>query len=113
MSAACCWVDFLRHIRERGTGAGIGPSHAAVADSRKKHSHHGDEDGGDHMAVTAIAECPEGGHWRHRLNHDDAVQYQVPERQRPPQAWRGTRCGFVAQAFLLFRGNHGSNPASL
>src|SRR5207245_10639578 len=36
-----------------------------------------------------------------RVNHDYAVQKQIPERERSPQARPGIRRGFVAQAPLL------------
>ena len=67
-------VDFLSHVREGGTGAGVGPRHAAVADPRQKHSHHGDENGGDHMAMPAIAERAEGRHRSDGLNHDYPIE---------------------------------------
>src|SRR5260370_1303644 len=52
------WVDFLGHIRERGTGDGRRRRHPPVADPRKQHSYHGDENGGLTTASTPIASSP-------------------------------------------------------
>jgi len=112
-NVSCSWMNFLGYICEGRTGARIGACHAAVADSREEHAHHGDENGGDHVAMTAIAERAKGRHRCHRLNDDDAVQNQVPERESAPQTGRGTRRAFLPQAILLFLGNFGSNLATL
>ena len=112
-NVSCGGMNFLGHIREGRTSARIGACHASVADPREQHAHHGNENGCDHVAMTAIAERAERGHWRHRLNHNHAVQNQVPERQSAPQTWRGARRAFLAHAILLFLGNYRSNAASL
>src|SRR5260370_18502937 len=106
------WVDFLGHIRERGTGAGIRPRHAPVADPRKQHSYHGDENGGDYMAMTAIAERAEGRHRGDRVNHDDAVQNPVPQSQNTPQSRPGIPSAFIVPAILLFVEELRSPPAA-
>ena len=49
-------------------------------------------DGGDHVASAGIAENAISGHGRGGLDHDDAVQNQVPKRERSAKAQgRGRR----------------------
>ncbi len=79
-------VDLLADVSERRARAGIGTGHAAIADGGKQHGHHRNENRGDHMAMTAIAEHAEYGHGRNRLNDDDAIENQVPKSKRAPQA---------------------------
>ena len=92
------WMNLLRNVRECRTRARIRARHSSVADPRKQHRHHCDQDRRHHVAFSPFAQHAEDGHRRHRLNHDDAVQNQVPERERSPQAWPGIRGGFFAQA---------------
>ncbi len=86
-------IDLLADIGEGRASAGISPRHAAIADRRKQHGHHGDQNGGDHVAMAAIAEHAEHRHGRNRLNDDDAVKNQVPKSEGAPQAGRsGSGC---------------------
>ena len=41
------------------------------------------------MAVAAVAQNAEHGHWGDRLNDNNAVQNQVPEGKRAPKARSG------------------------
>jgi hypothetical protein len=82
-------IDLLSDVSEGGSSAGVGARHAPVADGREEHGHHRDEDRGDDMPVSAIAEYAEHGHRRDRLNDDDAVQDQVPQREGAPELSRG------------------------
>ena len=79
-------VDFLADVGESRPSAGIGARHAAIADGGKQHRYHGDQNRGDHVPTSAVAEHAEHGHGRDRLDHDYAVQDQVPEGERPSQA---------------------------
>ncbi len=79
-------MDLLADVGERGPGAGVRARHAAIADRRQQHGHHGDEDGGDDVALAAFVQHAEDGHRRHRLDDDDAVEDQVPQRQRALEA---------------------------
>ena len=81
-------MNLLRHIRKRRSRARIRSRHPPIADARKQHRHHSDQDRRDHMPMPAVAEHPKYRHRRHRLDHDHAVQNQVPQRQRPPQPRR-------------------------
>ena len=81
-----CGIDFLANVSEGRAGARISARHAAIADGGEQHRHHGDQDGGNDMPASAIAEHPEHRHRGDRLNHDNAVQNQIPERERAPQA---------------------------
>ncbi len=81
-------MDLLGHIGERRTRTRVGSRHAAVGNAGEEHSHHGDQDGGHHVPVPALAEHAENRHGRDRLNDDHAVENQIPQRQRPPQARR-------------------------
>ena len=72
-------MDLRPDIGERRAGAGISPSHLPVADRSKQHGHHRDEDGGDRMAVRALAHHSVNRHRRGRLDHDHAVENEVPK----------------------------------
>ena len=67
-------VNFLADIGKRGTGAGVGARHAAIADRGEQHSDHGNQNCSHHVAAAAIAENAKHRHRRDRLNHDNAVQ---------------------------------------
>jgi len=58
------------------------PGHLAVADAREEHCHHGNENRRNNVSMSTIAQNPEYGHRCHRLNHDDAVENQVPQSVR-------------------------------
>ena len=93
-------MNFLRNVGKRRARAGIRARHASVADAGEEHGDHGNQDRGDDMSVAAFGEHAEYGHRRDRLNHDHAVQNQIPERERAAQAGSGAVCGwgdFVAQ----------------
>ena len=51
-----CRMDFLRDIGEGRTGAWISARHAAVTNTREQHGDHGDEDCGDDMSASAVAQ---------------------------------------------------------
>ena len=95
-------MNFLSDVSECRTRARIRPRHSSVADPRKQHRHHRDQDRRYYVASSSVAQDAVDGHRRHRLNYDDAIQNQIPERQCTPQAWRGSRRAFVAQAILPF-----------
>ena len=84
-------VQFLANIRVGGTRAGIDARHAPIAEGGEQHGHHGDEDGGDHVAACNIADHAVNAHGRRRLNDDDAVHHQMPQLERPAQARSGYR----------------------
>ena len=46
-------IDFLPHISKCRSGAGIGPRHPPIADRGEQHRYQRDQDGCDHMAVSA------------------------------------------------------------
>ena len=72
-------MDLATDIGVGGARAGISAGHTAIADGGEEHGDHGDEDGGDHVAMGDLADDPEGRHRSGRLNEDDAVEDQVPE----------------------------------
>ena len=78
-------VQFLANIGVGGAGAGVNTGHAPIAEGGKEHSHHGDEDGGDHVAAGNIADHAVNAHGRRRLDDDNAIHHQMPQLERPAQ----------------------------
>jgi hypothetical protein len=70
-------MNLLRDVAERRAGAGIGASHAAIADASEQHCHHRDENGRDDVPAAALAQHSENRHRSHRRNSDNAVEQQV------------------------------------
>src|SRR3984957_2664194 len=85
-------IDFLSYIGERRTGAGISTRHASIADCGKEHGDNGDEDWGHHVSAAAIAEHPKHRHGSHWLNHDHAIENQIPKSKCAAQARRRRHC---------------------
>ena len=79
-------IDFLPDIGERRTGAGIGARHAPVTERGEEHGNHGDQQRGDDVPAAAITQYAEDGHGSDRLDYDDAVENQIAQRKRAPQA---------------------------
>ena len=94
-------MNLLRHISESGARARVDGRHLAVAERRAQHRHHGDQDRRNYVPVSAIAQRSKRRHWRNRLQHNRAVQNQIPQRERPPQPWSCTCAGFFVHAILL------------
>ena len=84
-------VDLPPHVGVGRSGAGIGPRHAPVADGREQHGAHGDQDGGDDVPARLLADHAEQRHGRRGLDQNDAVKYQVPQPQSPPQVGLAAR----------------------
>jgi hypothetical protein len=59
----------------------MGAGHASIANGGEQHGDHGDEDGGDDMAVRDLADDAEGRHGGGGLDEDDAVEDEVPEAE--------------------------------
>ncbi len=99
-------MNFLRDVGERRTRAGIRARHAAVADAGEEHRHHRDENRGNDVPASTLAENAENRHRRDRLDDDHAVQNQIPKRECAPETGsRAARCdgSFVAQIGLVPR----------
>ncbi len=80
-------IDFLPDVSERRAGAGIGARHASVAEGGEQHGNHGDQQRGDDVAASAIAQHSEDGHRGDRLNYNDSVKNQIAKRECAPQTW--------------------------
>ena len=85
-------MQFAAHVGIGRSRAWINARHAPIAHRGKDHGHHRDENRSDDMALSLVAENSIGGHGRGRLNDDDAVHDQIPQRERAFQA-RGFNCG--------------------
>ena len=79
-------VHLLADVGVSRTGAGIDPGHAAIADGREEHGDHGDEDGGDDVAMGLVADDAIDAHGRRRLDDDHADDDEVPQAQRAIEA---------------------------
>jgi hypothetical protein len=86
-------MQFLSDVGERGAGARVRARHASVADRRQEHGAHADQNRGDDVAAGFLADDAVNAHRRNRLDQDDAVEDQIPQRERPPEVRRGvSRC---------------------
>ena len=81
-------MNFLADVGIGGSGAGVGASHLAIADGGEEHSHHGDQDGGDDVAASVIADDAKDAHRRDGLNDDDANDDEVPEAEDATESYR-------------------------
>ena len=100
-------MNFLAYVRIRRSRAGIGARHLPIADRREQHRHHGDQDGGHHVAASLITDYAVNAHRGDGLNDHDTDDDQVPEPQGSSQA----RCSgstssgvLVVAMFLGLRG---------
>ena len=75
-------VDLLAYIGISRACAGIDARHAAIADGRKQHGDHGDQNRGDHVAMGLVADDAVNAHRRGRLDNHHADDDQVPQAQR-------------------------------
>ena len=101
-------VQLAAHVSVGGAGAGIEPRHAPVTGRGEQHGHHGDEHGGDHVAVRGFADHAVNGHGRGRLDDHQAVHNQVPKRELAAQP---PRTGSIAGRGLP-GGHAGSVPCA-
>ena len=98
------WMNFLSDVGKSRTCARINARHSPIADCRRQHRHHSDQNRGYNMAASTIAQSSERGHRRHRLKHNHAVQNQIPQLQRSPQARRTG--GFIRHEDVLIKPVH-------
>jgi hypothetical protein len=82
-------IDLLSNVGEGRPGAGIGPRHAAIAESGEQHGHHGNEKRSDDVPVAAVAEYTEHRHRRDGLDHNYAIKDEIPERECAAEPGRG------------------------
>ena len=82
-------MQFAPYIGVGRAGAGIDARHPSITHCGENHRDHRDQDGGDHVSSAGVAENAVGGHGRGGLDHDDAVQNQVPKRQRSAKPGSG------------------------
>jgi len=83
-------MDFLSDVGESGASAGIGFRHAAITDGGEQHGEHRDEDGGNDVAVGALANHSVDGHGSSGLDDHNAVEDKIPEAEGPAQLYRRT-----------------------
>ena len=79
-------MQFPANVGVGRTGTGIHARHPPVAHGREHHRNHGNQNGGDNVALAGIAEYAVRRHGRGWLDDDDAVKNQVPERERCVEA---------------------------
>ena len=106
-------VELAADVGERRAGARIHARHPSVAHRREEHRAQADQDRRDDMAPRFEADDSEDAHRSDGLNEDDAVEHEVPQRQRAPQARsirndmgivRVHRAGALFQASAVTRG---------
>ena len=102
--------QFLADVSVGRTGGRIGAGHFAVADRGEEHGDHGDQNGGDHVAASVVADDAVNAHGGDGLNDDDADDDEVEEAEDAAQfygsaGWRiaGTAHS-VTTALVRFRG---------
>ena len=74
-------VHLLANVGVSRAGAGIDTRHAAVTNGGKEHGDHGDEDGGDDVAMGLVADDAVDAHGRGGLDDDHADDDQVPQAE--------------------------------
>lgn len=85
-------MNFLANVRVRRSGAWIRARHSPVADRRKQHSNHRDQNGGYNVAAGFVADYSKNPHRSNWLDDDNSNDDQVSEPQRSLQMSPSVRC---------------------
>src|SRR5260221_14747653 len=82
-------VEALADVRVGRSGSWIQRAHASVADGGDEHGEQRDQNNGDKVPVGKFLRHTIQRNWRDGLDENDAVENQVPKRERAAKPGRG------------------------